>query len=70
MLAEKGRAEGTDMPWSYAVGILKRQGHMFGEPVKSLNKANARQLDAVIAALHKDAVRKGRYTEMYGREMY
>ena len=24
-LAEKGRAEGTDMPWGYAVAILKRQ---------------------------------------------
>lgn len=61
MLAEKGRAEGTDVPWGYAVAILKRQ--TANEPagqVRSFDKAGPRQLDDVIAALYRDARRKGR----------
>lgn len=61
MLAEKGRAEGTDMPWGYAMSILKRQ--TANDPagqVRSFDKASAAQLDDVIAALYRDARRKGR----------
>ena len=58
LLAEKGRVEGTHMPWGYAVGILKRQT---GGALKSLDQANAEQLRAVIVALTRDALRKGRY---------
>lgn len=57
MLAEKGRAEGTDMPWGYAVAILKRQT---AGQVRSFDKASPAQLDDVIAALYRDARRKGR----------
>lgn len=59
MLAEKGRAEGTDVPWGYAVTILKRQSN--GE-VKSFtdDKVTREHLDGVIAALYKDAKRRGR----------
>ena len=66
LLAEKGNAEGTQMPWAYAVGILKRQTN--GE-VRSLDKAEPHELDAVIAALVRDARRKGRYTEQWGQEV-
>lgn len=61
MLAEKGRVEGTDTPWAYAVAILKRQ--TANDPagqIKSFDKANPDQLDDVIAALYRDAGRKGR----------
>lgn len=57
LLAEKGRVERTDMPWSYAMGILKRQT---GGEVRSFDKASDEELDAVIAALYRDAKRKGR----------
>ncbi len=61
MLAEKGRVEGTDMPWGYAVGILKRQtARAPGGQVTSFDKASPAQLDDVIAALYRDAKRKGR----------
>jgi hypothetical protein len=56
-LAEKGRVEGTDMPWGYAVGILKRQSNGV---TKCLDHADREQLKAVIAALDRDAKRKGR----------
>ena len=57
MLAEKGRVEQTDVPWAYAVGILKRQTRNM---VKCFDHASPEQLDDVIAALYKDARRKGR----------
>ena len=63
MLAEKGRAEGTDAPWGYAVTILKNQ--TAGDPdgqIKSFDKASPRQLAGVIAALYRDAKRKRRRT--------
>ncbi len=61
LLAEKGRMEGTDVPWGYAAAILKRQ--TANDPdgqVKNFDKANFRQLDDVIAALYRDAKRRGR----------
>jgi hypothetical protein len=66
LLAEKGRVEGTDMPWGYAVGILKRQTK--GE-IKSFSSPllTPADLDGVIAALCRDAARKGRHYEVYGR---
>lgn len=61
MLAEKGRVENTDMPWGYAVSILKRQtANDAGGPVTSFDKASPHQLDDVIAALYRDAKRKRR----------
>ncbi|WP_298034162.1 phage protein GemA/Gp16 family protein [uncultured Desulfovibrio sp.] len=61
MLAEKGRVEGTDMPWGYAVAILKRQtANEPGGSATSLDKASLSQLDDVIAALYRDAKRRGR----------
>lgn len=60
-LAEKGRREGTDVPWGYAVNILKRQTLTDpGGQVKQFEKASHKQLDAVIAALYRDAKRRGR----------
>jgi hypothetical protein len=56
-LAEKGRVEGTDMPWGYAVAILKRQS---GGVTKCLDQATPEQLRGVIAALWRDAKRKRR----------
>lgn len=56
-LAEKGSAEGTEIPWAYAVGILKRQS---GGVTKAFAQATPEQLNAVIAALYRDAKRKGR----------
>lgn len=56
-LAEKGRIEGTDMPWGYALGILKRQS---GGVTRSLDHATEEQLQGVISALARDAKRKGR----------
>jgi hypothetical protein len=59
LLAEKGRVEGTDMPWAYAVGILKK--HSNGV-TRCFEHATPEQLRAVIAALMKDAKRHGRRT--------
>lgn len=58
MLAEKGRVEGSVVPWGYAVGILKRQS---GGVTRCFEHATVEQLRAVIAALVYDARRKGRY---------
>lgn len=57
MLAEKGRAEGTDVPWGYAVAILKRQS---GGVTRCFEHATPEQLRGVIAALTRDARRNGR----------
>jgi len=59
LLAEKGRVEGTDVPWGYAVAILKR--HTGGQVAK-FDDASPEQLRGVIAALIRDARRHGRYT--------
>ena len=56
-LAEKGRAEGTDVPWGYAVAILKRQS---GGVTRCFEHATPEQLRGVIAALTRDARRNGR----------
>lgn len=63
-LAEKGRAEGTDVPWAYAVGILKRQS---GGVTRCFEHATPEQLRKVIAALAYDAKRKGRYAGSWGK---
>ncbi len=63
LLAEKGRVEGTHVPWGYAVGILKR---LTGGEVKSLDQADDALLTKVIAALVYDARRKGRYAGTWG----
>lgn len=63
-LAEKGRAEGTDVPWAYAVGILKRQS---GGVTRCFEHATPEQLRNVIAALTYDAKRKGRYAGSWGK---
>lgn len=58
LLAEKGQKEtGTFLGMEYAEGILKRQTR--GE-AESVYRATPKQLRAVIAALDKDASRKGR----------
>lgn len=62
-LAEKGRAEGTDVPWGYAVAILKRQS---GGVTRCFEHATPEQLRKVIAALTYDAKRKGRYAGSWG----
>jgi hypothetical protein len=59
LLAEKGRVEGTDVPWGYAVAILRRQT---GGLAKCLDKAEPGELRGVVAALTRDAKRKGRVT--------
>jgi hypothetical protein len=59
LLAEKGRVEGKDMPWNYAIGILKRQSDGV---TKCFEHATPEQLRAVIASLMKDAKRHGRRT--------
>lgn len=56
-LAEKGREEGTDVPWAYAVGILQKQS---GGVTHCLEHATPEQLRGVIAALARDAKRHGR----------
>jgi len=66
LLAEKGRVEGTHMPWGYAVNILKRQTRGRCASFRSDQLVGA-DLDGVIAALCRDARRKGRYYEIYGR---
>ncbi|WP_034627152.1 regulatory protein GemA [Desulfocurvibacter africanus] len=58
MLAEKGTDENGFIPWSYAASILKRQCG-----VERLEFASPEQLSGVIAALYRDAQRKGRETE-------
>ena len=62
-LAEKGRAEGTKVPWGYAVAILKRQS---GGVTKCFEHATVEQLRGVIAALTYDAKKKGRYSGAWG----
>lgn len=62
-LAEKGRAEGTKVPWGYAVAILKKQS---GGVTKCFEHATVEQLRGVIAALTYDASRKGRYSGAWG----
>lgn len=57
LLAEKGRVEGTDMPWAYAVSILKRQS---GGVTKCFEHATPDQLRGVISALARDARRHER----------
>ena len=57
LLAEKGRAEGTLVPWNYAIGILKKQS---GGVTKCFEHATPEQMRAVIAALTYDAKGKGR----------
>lgn len=47
LLTELGQREGRHVPWSYAVGILKRQSG-----VMRLEWAKPDQLRAVVAALH------------------
>lgn len=58
LLAEKGREEGAYVPWSYATAILQRQCG-----VENLAWASLEQLAGVIAALARDARRKGRRTK-------
>jgi len=60
LLSEKGAAEGRYITWNYALGILKRQS---GGVVDDWEKAMPENLRAVIAALYRDAKRKGRRTE-------
>lgn len=63
LLTEKGRVEGTDVPWGYAVAILKRQTR--GQ-VTSLQAASPAELKRVIAAITYDAMRKGRFAGRWG----
>ncbi|EGJ49028.1 gp16 family protein [Desulfocurvibacter africanus] len=58
LLAEKGTDENGYIPWGYAASILKRQCG-----VERLEFASPEQLSGVIAALYRDAQRKGRETE-------
>ena len=62
-LAEKGRAEGTKVPWGYAVTILKKQS---GGVTRCFEHATVEQLRGVIAALTYDAKKKGRYSGAWG----
>lgn len=57
LLTEKGRVEGTHVPWGYAVAVLKKQS---GGVTRCFEHATADQLRGVIAALTRDARRKGR----------
>ena len=57
LLTEKGRAEGSYVSWDYATAILQRQCQ-----VERLEWATPEQLVGVIAALARDARRKGRRT--------
>ena len=56
-LTEKGRVEGTHVPWGYAVAVLKKQS---GGVTRCFEHATAEQLRGVISALTRDAKRKGR----------
>lgn len=64
-LAEKGRAEGTKVPWGYAVAILKRQS---GGVTKCFEHATVEQLRGVIAALTYDAKKKAGTPARGGRD--
>lgn len=57
LLTEKGRVEGVHVPWGYAVAVLKKQS---GGVTRCFEHATAEQLRGVIAALTRDARRKGR----------
>ena len=57
LLTEKGRVEGTHVPWGYAVAVLKKQS---GGVTRCFEHATAEQMRGVIAALTRDAKRKGR----------
>jgi len=57
LLAEKGRVEGSHVPWGYAVAVLKRQS---GGVTRCFEHATPEQLQGVIAALMYDARRHGR----------
>lgn len=57
LLAEKGRVEGTHVPWAYAVAVLKRQS---GGVTRCLEHATPEQLRGVISALTRDARRRDR----------
>ncbi|KAF5050853.1 hypothetical protein DSECCO2_425100 [anaerobic digester metagenome] len=59
LLAEKGRVEGTHMPWNYAMGILKQQTK---GAIRDFRQASPDQLRDVMLALLRDAQRKGRRT--------
>ncbi|HEU6435846.1 MAG TPA: phage protein GemA/Gp16 family protein [Nitratidesulfovibrio sp.] len=59
LLAEKGRVEGTHMPWAYAMGILKQQTK---GAIRDFRQASPDQLRDVMLALLRDAKRKGRKT--------
>lgn len=63
LLTEKGRLEGTHVPWGYAVAILKRQS---GGVTRCFEHATPEQLRGVIAALTYDARRKDRYAGSWG----
>lgn len=65
LLTEKGRVEGTHIPWGYAVSILKRQT---GGAIKSFAQADVEQLRGVIAALTYDAKKKRRHTGTWGEK--
>lgn len=54
LLADKGRREQKEIPWSYASAILEKQSG-----IKRLEWATPEQLRKVVAALMYDAKRKG-----------
>ena len=57
-LAEMGSQQDGHVPWSYAAAILLRQGGP-----DRLEWATPEQLKGIIAALYKDAKRRGRATK-------
>lgn len=57
LLTEKGRVEGTHVPWGYAVAVLKKQS---GGVTRCFEHATPEQLRGVISALTRDARRMGR----------
>jgi len=57
LLAEKGRVEGTHVPWAYAVAVLKKQS---GGVTRCFEHATPEQLRGVISALTRDARRRNR----------
>ena len=60
LLAEKGRYEGSHVPWAYAQAILRRHT---GNPQATLFYADVDDLRYVVAALVRDARRHGRDTK-------
>ena len=58
LLTAKGEFEETDVPWGYALAILKKQT---GGVIKSLDHADIKQVRAVMVALKRDAIRRGYY---------